>query len=100
MNLFSPSSGLCNRNDPFTSHSLMICLISISLTVVMAMGCKKNDNDPPPPIVPTVTTAVLTNITTSGATSGGTIVSDGGATVTKAVLCGAKSMQPLRSQIA
>lgn len=49
----------------------------------MVMGCKKKDTPPPPPIVPTVTTAVLTNITTSGATSGGTIVSDGGATVTK-----------------
>lgn len=69
----------------------MICFISISHIVVMAMGCKKNDDTPPPPIVPTVTTAVLSNITTSGATSGGTIVSDGGATVTKSGIVWSKT---------
>jgi uncharacterized protein (TIGR02145 family) len=90
MNLYSNSAGLCNRNK-FTSYSLMICFISISLVLVMATGCKKDSAPPPPPIAPTVTTAVVTNITTSGATSGGTIVSDGGATVTKSGIVWSKA---------
>lgn len=49
------------------------------LAVVLVWGCKK---DKTPPTVPTVETATITNTTASGATCGGSIVSDGGAMIT------------------
>jgi uncharacterized protein (TIGR02145 family) len=51
------------------------------LAMMIMAGCKK-DNPPPPPTLPVVTTAALTNITMTGATGGGSIVSDGGAAIT------------------
>lgn len=51
-----------------------LALFCLAITIVA--GCKK-DNPPPPPTAPVVTTATLTNITSSGATAGGSIVSDG-----------------------
>ena len=46
------------------------------------IGCKKNDEKPK--TVPSVTTATPTDLTTSSAKGGGTINSDGGATITEA----------------
>jgi uncharacterized protein (TIGR02145 family) len=66
---------------------LSLCCLVIAIT----MGCKKDEKAPPPPVIPTVTTAVLTNVTTSGATAGGTIVSDGGATVTQSGIVWSKA---------
>lgn len=58
-----------------TKYSLLI----FYLAIIMVVGCKKDDA---PPTIPSVTTAPLTNITTTGATAGGTITSDGGASIT------------------
>jgi uncharacterized protein (TIGR02145 family) len=51
------------------------------LAIMIFAGCKKDDVKKPP-TAPVVTTAALTNITSTGATGGGSIVSDGGDTVT------------------
>jgi hypothetical protein len=46
------------------------------------------------PVIPTVTTAAVTNITQTTATSGGTVTSDGGATVTARGVCWSTSSNP------
>lgn len=58
-------------------------LLVAIMTATIISGCKK-DNDSPP-TVPLVTTAALTNVNISSgtATGGGSIVSDGGAMITK-----------------
>jgi uncharacterized protein (TIGR02145 family) len=62
---------------------LLLAGIFISLLVIIAIGCKKDDKQvTPPPTAPVVTTAALTNISFNAATAGGSIVSDGGATIT------------------
>jgi uncharacterized protein (TIGR02145 family) len=59
------------------SAGIFLCLISIT-----AISCKKNDSQPPLPTAPVVTTAALTNVSFNAATAGGSIVSDGGASIT------------------
>ncbi|MEI7525206.1 MAG: hypothetical protein WCJ95_12790 [Mariniphaga sp.] len=46
------------------------------------------------PVIPTVTTAPVTNITNTTAQSGGTITSDGGATVTSRGVCWSTTQNP------
>ena len=53
----------------------------LALISVVFFSCDKDDSEPP--TVPSVTTAPLTNITSSSATTGGTIVDDGGAAITQ-----------------
>jgi uncharacterized protein (TIGR02145 family) len=66
----------------FSFSRLLIARIYISMLIMTVFGCDKDDNHGPLPTIPVVTTAALTNITTSGATGGGSIVSDGGAAIT------------------
>lgn len=61
-----------------------------ALTLVFVTGCKKKDVAPPPTI-PLVTTAVLTNAGNGNYTTGGSIVSDGGATVTQSGIVWSKT---------
>ena len=65
----------------------------IIIFVITVIGCKKNSTtDPPPPLtIPQVTTTAVVNITATTATAGGTIVSDGGSTVTASGVCWSKS---------
>jgi uncharacterized protein (TIGR02145 family) len=67
---------------PFSFSPRSTGLTFIYLIVMIAAGCKKNDSSPPPTI-PVVTTTPLTNITTSSAVTGGTIVTNGNATITQ-----------------
>jgi uncharacterized protein (TIGR02145 family) len=53
---------------------------TLAVICIFLISCKKKDSAPP--TLPAVTTSALTNITTSGATVGGKIVSNGGATIT------------------
>ena len=52
--------------------------VIVMIAVVIIAACKKEKT---PVTAPVVTTAALTNITTSGATAGGTIVSNGDASI-------------------
>lgn len=73
----------------FSSHCLLR-LIFISLPLMIALSCKKNDSAPPP-TAPAVTTTPLTNITTSSATTGGTILTDGNAAITQSGIVWSKT---------
>lgn len=61
------------------------------VVIAIIFSCKKKDHAAPPPIAPTVTTTAVTNITVNSATGGGSIVSDGGATVTKSGIVWSKT---------
>ena len=50
-----------------------------------------------PPVLPTVTTTAITNITCNTATSGGNVSSDGGATVTARGVCWSTTSNPTTS---
>ncbi len=58
-------------------------LILGGLVLLTFAGCSKKDEDPakPDPTTPVLTTSAITNITQTTAACGGTITSDGGATV-------------------
>ncbi|OQP67820.1 FISUMP domain-containing protein [Niastella populi] len=53
----------------------------IGLPLLVVVSCKKDD--PAPPTAPAVTTAPLTNVTSSSATTGGTILTNGNAAITQ-----------------
>ena len=55
-------------------------------------GC--SDDEPAPVVIAELTTTAVTGITSSGATSGGTITSDGGAIITAAGVCWGTSPAP------
>ena len=81
-----------------TTMQLMIPLIVITLVVIS--GCaKKSDPAPVTPTVilldPTLTTSAVTAISQTTATCGGTISSDGGATVTVRGVCWGLATAPL-----
>jgi uncharacterized protein (TIGR02145 family) len=78
MNLFYSLKG----GTPCYFSSRSTGLTITSLILMIAFGCKKSDNSPPP-TAPVVTTTALTNITTSSAVTGGTIVTNGNATITQ-----------------
>lgn len=60
---------------------LLFRLAFIGLPLMIAVSCKKDD--PAPPTAPAVSTMPLTNITSSSATTGGTILTNGNAAITK-----------------
>jgi uncharacterized protein (TIGR02145 family) len=72
------------------SSPLLLRLTYIGLPLIIAISCKKSDSAPPP-TAPAVTTTPLTNITTSSATTGGTILTDGNAAVTKSGIVWSKT---------
>lgn len=68
---------------------LLIRLTFVGLPLMIAVSCNKNDSDPP--TTPAVTTTALTNITTSGATTGGTILTNGNAAITQSGIVWSKT---------
>jgi hypothetical protein len=60
-------------------HSLIFTSFLFSLLILFS--CKKDEDTKPVPVVPTLTTVAVTNITMSSAQSGGNITSDGNADV-------------------
>ena len=65
---------------------LVICLVS---GIALLNGCKKK------PDPPTLTTAAVTEITVSTATSGGNVTADGGAAVTAKGVCWGTATKPV-----
>ena len=61
--------------------------IFITLFISLIYSCKKKE-------VPTLTTTVLTNITGTSATSGGTIISEGSGTVVSKGVCWGNGIDP------
>jgi hypothetical protein len=64
---------------------------TIDKALGFSLRCIKN---PPNPVLPTITTAPVTNISQTTATSGGTGISDGGALVTSRGVCWSTSANP------
>ncbi len=58
--------------------------------VLLSFGCKKND----PPILPTITTHIITSIDKTTATGGGMISNDGGAKISARGICWSITSQP------
>lgn len=68
---------LVSRNHFFQPQLWFIILL-----IIVAQGCKKaSDNTPAPTTLPTLTTTTVSNITNTGAGSGGNITSEGGSAV-------------------
>jgi hypothetical protein len=65
---------------------LVISLIFTGIMLFLAPGCQKEDQQPRF-VFPVVTTAPVTSITATGATSGGDITSDGGSGITARGIC-------------
>jgi len=67
-----------------------------SFAFLMISGCSKNKNDEPVnnPVIPVLTTSVVTGITHNSAGSGGVITSDGGASVTARGVCWSTGTNP------
>jgi uncharacterized protein (TIGR02145 family) len=67
-------------------------LTAFAVATIAILSCKKKDHTPPP-TAPIVTTAALTdvNLADSSVTAGGTIVSDGGGSITKAGIVWSKT---------
>ena len=63
---------------------LMVCFVTVMVTL---QGCKKST-------VPELTTVGVTQITTSSASSGGTIISDGGEEITEKGVCWSTAVNP------
>jgi uncharacterized protein (TIGR02145 family) len=71
----------------------ILVLVSLILNVEVINSCKKD------PVVPTLTTATVSNINVSSLTSGGDISKSGGAEVTARGVCYGTSSNPLVSGI-
>lgn len=63
-------------------------LFLIALVCTLLVGCK------PDPVLPTVETSAVTEITQTTATTGGTITSDGGAEITSRGVCWSTNQNP------
>jgi len=72
------------------SSTPLVGLMVIGLPLMVSIGCKKSDSAPPP-TAPAVSTTALTNVTTSGATTGGTILTNGNATITQSGIVWSKT---------
>jgi uncharacterized protein (TIGR02145 family) len=68
------------------SFLVLVCFVA---GVATFQSCKKK------PDPPTVTTTAISNLTTTGATSGGNVTSDGGAEVTAKGVCWGTATKPL-----
>ena len=66
----------------------LLVLVCITAGIAIINSCKKDD------VIPTLTTAALTNITTTSVTGGGLISKDGGATVTARGVCWGTASNP------
>jgi uncharacterized protein (TIGR02145 family) len=66
----------------------LLVLVCITVGIAIIDSCKKE------PVMPTLTTTALTNITTTSVTSGGLISKDGGATVTALGVCWSTTSNP------
>ena len=74
---------------------LFFALAIISVSILLAISCKKDgNNNIISTSVPEVTTAATSNITTTTAVSGGTVVSDSGSAVTARGVCWGTSQNP------
>jgi uncharacterized protein (TIGR02145 family) len=70
-------------------NKLLSGLILLSALIFFITGCSKKGEDPPvpEPTIPVLSTTKVTAISQTSATSGGSITSDGGATVTSRGIC-------------
>ncbi|MBI9037662.1 MAG: hypothetical protein JEY97_05970 [Bacteroidales bacterium] len=75
-----------------TTFILFAAILFCSLLIIQ-LGCKKDDNGG----FATVTTATITNITRSTATSGGNVSDDGGSAVTARGVCWSTNQNPTLS---
>lgn len=69
-------------------------IIIVGLSLILISGCKKDDDDSSSAQVPSLTTTAISNITTTTAKSGGTISSDGNATITARGVCWGTTQNP------
>src|SRR5664280_72794 len=69
----------------------LLVLVSLVFGIVIIDSCKKE------PVIPTLTTSSVTNVTVTSATSGGVISKDGGAAVTARGVCWSTSSTPVIS---
>lgn len=71
------------------------CIVFGALTAsILFLSCSKDKPTEPATRVPSVTTAAITGITQTTAACGGTITSDGGATVTARGVCWSRILPP------
>lgn len=68
-------------------------IISTVLIFSLVMSCKKNDEEGPVS-KPSVTTSAVTSVTSTAAVSGGTLVDDGGASISARGICFSTSANP------
>jgi uncharacterized protein (TIGR02145 family) len=66
-------------------------LITMGLALVLFSGCKDNG---PTIVIPTLTTTAISDTTDTGAKSGGSILADGGATISASGVCWSKVENP------
>ena len=64
---------------------ILVCLV---IVITIVDSCKKD------PVIPTLTTNAVTNITINSAISGGIVSKDGGASVTARGLCWSTTANP------
>ena len=69
----------------------ILFLVFLIFGIVLITGCRKD------PVIPTLTTANVTDITINSATTGGSITKDGGATVTARGVCWGTTANPVIS---
>ena len=68
-----------------------LTLVYIIITITLVDSCKKD------PVIPTLTTNIISNVTINSASSGGVIIKDGGAAVTERGVCWGASSDPTTS---
>ncbi len=77
------------------NSSLIFRSLCTAFCLVLVLSCaKKTEETPPLPAPAELTTATVSGITQSAATTGGTITSDGGASITARGVCWSTSAQP------
>jgi uncharacterized protein (TIGR02145 family) len=85
-----------NKLTMTAHHRLLTNLILEGIFILMLLGCSKKAEDPPvaDPTIPILTTDAVKAITQTTATCGGTITSDGGASVTSRGVCWSELPNP------
>jgi uncharacterized protein (TIGR02145 family) len=77
---------------------VLCCTCLLTLCILFNAGCVKTEdssnNEPPAPEIPAVSTASVTNVTPLSASSGGNVISDGGASVTSRGVCWSTAQSP------
>lgn len=72
------------------NNTKFLNLLSVLFALIVLNGCTTNSTK----LAPTVTTTAISNITSGSAASGGTITSDGGATITAQGVCWGTASNP------